>query len=566
MRRIVMFVALAALLVSSSAATQTAPPQTRPGQMTTPAPAGKPGATGVLRGVVTAADTGGPLRRARVTLNAPGLRESRAATTDVDGRWEFKNLPAGRFTLSAGKPQYVTLEYGQRIPTEAGRPVELSAGQTLERLEFRLPRGSVISGRVVDDLGEPAASIRLQAFRLQYVSGRRQLAPTGVFGITDDLGQYRLAGLPPGTYYVGSSATLWGGSPEDVGISFGETYYPGTLRATDARPVPLRLGQERPGVDLGLLAVRLASLSGVVIDSAGAPVANSSITLMQERHSATVSTVVSTSDVARTAADGRFTVRNIAPGEYFLSSLGTAPRFDVATERGSVAVSVAGQVIDGLTIALHSGSHVTGQVEFEGDSRPPLTPAIRIYASEPGGGRGMSMPGTSSIKDDWSFEIVGVSPGQRLFRITGLPATHVLKSVFVGDQDVIDTVTPFDGKEGMGGVRLVVTDKVTAITGAVTDDRGRPVQDYSIVAFASDPDKWNPGTRFIGTARPDQNGRFALTGLPPGEYFVAALGYLERGDSEDPEFLASIKLKATSVSLAAGEEKSLSLKVVATER
>lgn len=565
MRRISMFVALAALVLSSSAAAQATPPQTRPGQMTPPATAVRPGAIGVLRGVVTAADTGGPLRRARVTLNAPGLRESRAATTDVDGRWEFKNLPAGRFTLSAGKPQYVTLEYGQRIPTEAGRPVELAAGQTLERLEFRLPRGSVISGRVVDDLGEPAASIRLQAFRLQYVGGRRQLAPTGVFGITDDLGQYRLAGLPPGTYYVGSSATLWGGSPEDVGISFGDTYYPGTQRPVDAQPVTVRLGQERPGVDLGLQTVRLASLSGVVVGSAGAPVANSSITLMQERRSATVSTVVSTSDVARTAADGRFTVRNIAPGEYFLSSLGTAPRFDVATERGSVAVSVAGQDIDGLTIALHKGSHVTGQIEFEGESRPTLTPVIRIYASEPGGGRGMSLPGTSAVKDDWSFEIVGVSPGQRLFRMTGLPATHVLKSVFVGDQDVIDTVTPFDGKEGVG-VRLVVTDRVTTITGAVTDDRGRLVQDYSVVAFASDPDKWNPGTRFIGTARPDQHGRFALTGLPPGDYFVAALAYLERGDSEDPEFLASIKMKATSVSLAEGEEKSLALKVVVTER
>jgi hypothetical protein len=233
-------------------------------------------------------------------LSAPGLREARAATTDLAGRWEFKNLPAGRFTLSASKPQYVTLEYGQRIPTEAGRPVELGAGQTIERVEFRLPRGSVISGRVVDDLGEPAASIFLQAYRIQFVSGRRQLAPTGVFAVSDDLGQYRLAGLPPGTYYVGSSATLWGGSPEDVGISFGETYYPGTLRATDARPVPLRLGQERSSVDLGLQNVRIASLSGVVIDSAGAPVANSSITLMQQRQSATGTAVVSTSGVART--------------------------------------------------------------------------------------------------------------------------------------------------------------------------------------------------------------------------------------------------------------------------
>jgi protocatechuate 3,4-dioxygenase beta subunit len=361
------------------------------------------------------------------------------------------------------------------------------------------------------------------------------------------------------TYYVGSAATLWGGSPEDVGISFGDTYYPGTLRPSEAKPVAVRLGQERLNVDLGLQTVRLASLSGVVIDSLGTPVANSSITLMQMRQSATVTTVVSTSGAATTAADGRFTVANVAPGEYSLSSLGTAPRFDVATERGSVSVSVTGEDIDGLVIALHKGSRVTGQIEFEGDSRPPLTPAIRIYAREPDGGQGMSVPGTSTINEDWSFEIVGVSPGKRLFRMTGLPTTHALKSVFVAGEDVIDTVTPFDGKEAMSDVRLVVTNRVTTIVGGVTDEQGRPVHDYTVVAFASDPEKWNAGTRFIASARPDQHGRFTVTGLPPEDYLVAALEFLERGQSEDPEYLSSIKARATPISLAEGA-KSVDLK------
>jgi protocatechuate 3,4-dioxygenase beta subunit len=564
MRRLRTLVVGSALVAAAAAGQASA--QTRPGQPTPlPAPA-RPVASGVLRGVVVAGDTGTVLRRARVTLTAPGLRETRAATTDVQGHWEFKNLPAGRFTLTASKPQYVALEYGQRIPTEPGRPIELAGGQTIERLEFRLPRGSVIAGRVVDDLGEPAASIRLQAYRLGYLNGRRQIGPTGAFAITDDLGQYRLAGLPPGTYYVGSASTLWGGSPEDEGISFGETYYPGTLRASDAQPVEARLGQERASVDFGLQTVRLASLSGVVIDSQGAPVANSSLTLMQERQSGTVSTVVSTSGIATTSSDGRFTVPNVAPGEYSVSSLGTAPRFDVATERGSVSVTVAGEDIGGLVIALHRGSTVSGQIEFEGESRPPLTPAMRLYASEVGGSRGMSLPGTSTITPDWSFEIAGVSPGKRLFRMTGLPPTHVLKSVTVGGEDVTDTATEFDGKGAITGVTLLLTERVTSLVGEVTDDRGRQVQEYALVAFAADPERWNPGSRFIGSARPDQNGRYSLSGLPPGDYLVVAVDYLERGQAEDREFLAAMRPKATAVSLAEGEAKPLNLKLIAPDR
>ncbi len=569
MRRTIGMVVLCGLAIAPRATAQAqAPPQARPGQVAPQtAPPPPPLATGAIRGIVVAADTGAALRRARVTLNAPGLRETRAVTTDLAGRWEIKNLPAARFTVSASKPPYVTLEFGQRIPTEPGRPIELAAGQTIEGVEFRLPRGSVIAGRIVDDLGEPAASIRLQAYRRQYVNGRRQFGPTGVFAVTDDLGQYRLAGLPPGTYYVGSASTIWaGGSPDDPGLSFGETFYPGTLTPSEAQPVTVQLGQERLNVNFGLHTVRLAKLSGVVIDSQGAPVANSSLTLMQMRQGATTTTVVSTTGIATTGADGRFTVSNVAPGEYSLASLGTAPRFDLATERGSVTLTVTGDDVEGLVIALHKGSRVTGQIEFDGDVHPALTPAVRVYAPQPGGDTGMNLSGTSTINDDWSFELTGVSPGKRVFRMTGLPAAYALKSVLVNGEDVIDRVTPIDGKEAIAGVRLIVTSRVTAINGTATDEQGRPVQDYAVVAFASESDRWNPGTRYIGTARPDQNGQFTVTGLPPGDYLVAALPYLERGDSEDPEFLSSIRSRATPISLAEGEQVLVELRVAPPRR
>ena len=136
----------------------------------------------------------------------------------------------------------------------------------------------------------------------------------------------------------------------------------------------------------------------------------------------------------------------------------------------------------------------------------------------------MSLPGTSTINPDWSFEIQSVSPGKRLFRITGLPPTHVLKSVTVDGQDVIDTPTEFDGKNPISEVKLLLTERVTSILGEVTDDRGRQVQDCAVVAFARDQERWKSWhpvhrqrpARSEGSVCPDRPAAGRLPGCRPG--------------------------------------------------
>ena len=106
--------------------------------------------TAILRGRIVSADGGQPLRKAQVRLFSPELREGRSASTDAEGRYEFRDLPAGRFTVTAGKGSYVTLQYGQKRPFEPGKPVELLDAQTIEKIDFSLPKGAIITGRVLD--------------------------------------------------------------------------------------------------------------------------------------------------------------------------------------------------------------------------------------------------------------------------------------------------------------------------------------------------------------------------------------------------------------------------------
>ena len=173
-----------------------------------------PRGTAVLRGQIVAADNGSPIRRAQVRVTSPDAREGRIATTDAQGRFEIKELPAGRYTITASKGGFVSLQYGQRRPSESGTPLELGDGQTIEKITIGLPRGSVLGGRISDEFGEPVANASVMAWRYAYAAGTRRLMPAGqnARDTTDDQGHYRLFGLPPGDYYV--SAILRTGGPE----------------------------------------------------------------------------------------------------------------------------------------------------------------------------------------------------------------------------------------------------------------------------------------------------------------------------------------------------------------
>src|SRR5262249_40377347 len=86
-------------------------------------------ASSVIRGRVIDASTGAPLRRAGVRIFSPEIRESRVAMTDAQGRYDFTDLPAGQFNLNVTKAGYIDIAYGQKAPSEPGKPLKLGDNQ-----------------------------------------------------------------------------------------------------------------------------------------------------------------------------------------------------------------------------------------------------------------------------------------------------------------------------------------------------------------------------------------------------------------------------------------------------
>jgi hypothetical protein len=157
--------------------------------------------TGVISGTVLTEGTGAPVRRARVNLSATELRGSRSATTSDEGVFSFSSLPPGRYTLSASKPGYVNITYGARRAGRPGTPIQLADGQKLQKAIISLPKGSVVTGVVIDESGEPSPGTQVRVMRAVMRTGERTYEQAGQ-DQTDDRGIYRIYGLQPGDYIV----------------------------------------------------------------------------------------------------------------------------------------------------------------------------------------------------------------------------------------------------------------------------------------------------------------------------------------------------------------------------
>jgi Carboxypeptidase regulatory-like domain len=100
------------------------------------------------------------------------------------------------------------------------------------------------------------------------------------------------------------------------------------------------------------------------------------------------------------------------------------------------------------------------------------------------------------------------------------------------------------------------------MSGSVADPSGNPVSDYTVVVFSADETRWTPESRFIAAERPDQTGGVRITGLPPGDYLVAAVDWVEEGQWLDPQFLQRLRPLASKLALEAGQTAAAQLKLV----
>lgn len=582
---------------------------TRPG-----APPPPPVGTSRISGQVVAADSGTPVKRATINIIgrmvAAPVEGGRASmgmvgmvvggrggsqfppqVTDEAGRFEFGDLPAGTYSIMVSpRSGFVRPQRIQQVEVEDGKAASIS---------IRLERTGVISGRLLDESGEPLPRARVSAMRRERMAGGR-IMNTGMGDTTDDLGQFRLFDLPPGEYFVHAQDSNINYAPMNAPMNtasppqgFAPTYYPGSASLDGARGVTVRSAQETPGIEFSLVRVAMGRITGTVRDSSGQVVSGRGGSVNVTRRGSDAMGFTRGSGVR---PDGTFTINDVPPGEYYLlASVSTTEGPNAQREGAYVPVAVNGNDL-AIDIQTNRGATVRGRVIVEGTPQAPppeflsrpdagrITVSPRMMTM--GGPLGMVSGGVrpATVNDDGTFELAGLR-GPLLITASGM--RMALKSVTHGAEDLTARPMEFKGTERVSNVAIVLTHDVGTLEGTVTDERGEPVPGAGVIIFPDDEDRWFPNSPFVhlarampampAGARPQAASRpgpltesrpvrapgsFASMGLLPGRYFVAAVQGEAGIPPPDRESLERLRKEAVVATVTVGAPASVQLRVV----
>lgn len=500
---------------------------------------------------------GSPIANASINLlpTTPDAAPE-SGSTDREGRFAFSNVTPGRFRVLADKFGF---EVDARSPVTLGTPIDVAANARVT-LDVRFTRLGVISGRVVDDAGDPLPLAVVSVFQLGFEDGRRQWVAAGSTRLTDDRGEYRLANLRAGQYVVCASS-------EGVGIEeltgFARTYFPGSPLPAQAQYVSVANGQVLPGVDIAMVRAPTVHVSGRIVNQSGQPVTGGALQLWT---SGDANSPIITSSGATVLPDGRFRFANVLPGEYVIQA--DRGRRNRATEGefGALRISVGDRDLANLVVRTTTGAELSGHVRFEGNPpdpaarRPLELKALPVNADA----STRSAVAETDAADDGSFRLAGLHGARRLV-VTAAPRGWMLKEVLVKGIDATDRPIDFGRSESpLRDVEVVLTDRITVVAGRVVDGDGRALAAVRVVAFSDDRTRWFYGSRFFASATSSDDGAFALPGLGEGAYHVVALPRAPTAGArdawQDPAVLQSLATRATHLLVREAQTSNITLR------
>jgi hypothetical protein len=506
-----------------------------------------------------------PLKNARIQLlNQDDRAESHATVTDPGGRFDFKGIHPGRYRLVVHRDGFITQEYGQRKPDGPGAMLALTAKQEMNDLLFRLIPSAVMSGRVINDDGDPLPWVQVSALREVYNAGKKTLSSETTVP-TNDRGEYRLFDLRPGRYFIraeykpGERITgrgeMMGSGDDDAPRGYVSMYYPSSIDAARAVTVAVKAGEEIPALEVLLRRVEVFTVRGRVYNTTprrSSP--NYEVFLSPRGEDAWLNLPQRDSSVD--PKDNTFAFRDVLPGPYVLWT------FWVDEGRRYQAfqnIDVGNADVEGIGLTLAPGMPLNGRVTWDGQ---PTSEQNRLMLSLRGADGAYSYGGHAIVTPPWTFVLTDVYEITYRVGVFGLCNDCYLKAIrYGGSTSAEDTFTPARGSNS--ALEVTISSKGAQVRGSVTDADNLPAVGVWVILV---PDQAHRASaRLYKSASTDQNGRFELRGIAPGDYKLFSWEEVESGAWEDPEFLKPFEEKGEAVTLKEGDQKTINLTAIRTK-
>lgn len=537
-------------------------------QSPSPAP-NKENAT--VAGNVVRLDTGEPLRKAKVILQshtADGFTDF--CLTDEQGHFLLENVPAGSYSLEVSRNGYLEADYGQKKPGVPGAILTINAGQRMTDLVFKLARAAAISGHVFDEDGEAVPKAEVIAYRASKKSGKEQrnnYEPVS----TNDLGEFRIYDLLPGRYYLAVNyrsqehvrlrSEL---AKQKLNLGYPPMFYPNTTDPARAQALSVGPGDEIRSVDFLLRPSHLVSVSGRVMNTFPANSPASGTVSLYPRGSGLMDAAQELSDTFQ-LKDGTFVIRNVPPGAYDLFA-SWVDRDSRDWHRAKRQLDVGNTDVEGITITISRGVDISGHLTWDGspggDSQDLIVILQPLEENEIGFRPQM-------VKSDGTFQLKNVPEGtyRPVVHTRGREGNYFLKSARYGTATITDaglTIQP--GAELP--LELTMSSRAALLRGVVLNADSLPAVDAAVVLIP-DPPQREVKNRYKSVTT-DQNGKFSMTGITPGDYKLFSWDSSEESEEQygedwfDPDWLKPFETKGESVHLEEADEKSVNLTLIET--
>ncbi len=505
-----------------------------------------PAAKASISGRVSDVGTGSPVVGIEILYRLTGgPPEASRVTTDAEGRFHIPNLAAGQYGFFGASS---TSGY-----SSSSRLVTLAEGEELKGVDFQVTRSAVLAGRVVDPQKRPLQGASVQARSLWYQNGR--LASSVRRAVTNDLGEYRLANLPPGPYHLMverkplriqkriSTGNKEETAPEPV-LALSRTWYPNSPEYEGAVAIQLAPGEQREGLDIALIREMTTCVRVRLTDTAGAADARIHAQVVEDVPGGMSTTA---DGILRAGDDAE--VCGIPPGSYHFRAVtqdgAGQPRY------GAAPLLVTRQPVRLPDLLLQALPDLRANLKLDGGGENPRLPApVLVSTSVSDFGTIVLSGGATRVRELGPFVIPAVRP-EKLWLDVALPPGAYLKAANINGVDAMRQ--SFHAAEGE--LELVLGLDGPVVSGEVVDKQGKPVSD-ALAALGLDALPSSPSSKELSLVQADQQGRFTFTGMAPGKYRLLVMTGSNPERAYHAYFRAN-RLNGELLTLSANEKRSV---------